>query len=171
MMMALTLLQCGIRDRELWLYDTFTGMTPPSAHDIEEMSGRSAGDILAEHERSEESPFWGIAGRALVETNVRRTGYPLERVRFVEGDVRVTIPAQAPDEIALLRLDTDWYETTLHELEHFYPRIAGRGMLIIDDYGYWRGARKATDDYFDSRSRRPLLQRIDCTGRICVKTG
>jgi hypothetical protein len=169
MLIACTLLRLGSTDRRLWLYDTFDGMPPPSAEDVQEMSGRSANAILAEHEKSGDDPFWGVAPRPLVEENLRRTGYPMDRIRFIEGDVQATIPAYAPEQLALLRLDTDWYASTRHELRHLYPRIATGGVLIIDDYGYWRGARKATDEYLQSLPAPPLLHRIDYTGRMCVK--
>jgi len=165
MLMALTLLRRGDTSRTLWLYDTFTGMTPPADEDVQTMSGRPARDVLREDD--ETGPFHGIASREVVESNLARTGYP--NVRFVEGDVLTTIPASAPPQIALLRLDTDWYASTRHELEHLYPRVPSGGVLIIDDYGYWSGARKATDEYFASAGARPLLHRIDYTGRCCVK--
>ena len=169
MLIALTLLSRRYIDRTIWLYDTFGGMTAPSAAYVQEMSGRPASDILAENDRSDDNPFWGIAERSLVETNLRRTQYPIDRFRIIEGDVLTAIPAQVPAEVALLRLDTDWYATTKHELEHLYPRISPSGVVIIDDYGYWRGARKATDDYWASLPDPPLLNRIDFTGRIAVK--
>ncbi len=169
MLMALTLLRHGDTTRNLWLYDTFGGMTAPTAEDVQEMSGRTAAEILEQHPRSADDPFWGIASRAAVAANLRRTGYPFERFRFVEGDVMTTLPESAPDALALLRLDTDWYASTRHELEHLYPHLVRGGVLIVDDYGYWRGARKATDEYLDRLRPRPLLHRIDYTGRVCVK--
>jgi hypothetical protein len=169
MLIAHTLLRLGSTDRRLWLYDTFAGMVSPSHEDVQEMSGRSAGEILAEHEKTADDPFWGLASRAVVEENVASTRYPGDRVRFIEGDVQTTIPAHVPEQIALLRLDTDWYASTRHELEHLYPRLATGGVLIVDDYGYWRGARKATDELLASLPLRPLLHRIDYTGRMCVK--
>jgi len=169
MLMAATLLRRGDTSRDLWLYDTFRGMTTPAADDVQAMSGRAAGDLLREHPPTPDDPFWGIAARDAVERNLRRTGYPFERFHFVEGDVAATLPATAPDAIALLRLDTDWYASTRRELEELYPRLVRGGVLIVDDYGYWRGARKATDEYFATLHPRPLLHRIDYTGRICVK--
>ena len=169
MLIAHTLLRLESTDRRLWLYDTFDGMPPPSVEDVQEMSGRPASEMLAEREKSADDPFWGVASRAVVEANLLRTGYPIDRVRFIEGDVQTTIPSHAPDQIALLRLDTDWYASTRHELRHLYPRLATGGVIIIDDYGYWRGARKATDEFLASLPVRPLLHRIDYTGRICVK--
>jgi hypothetical protein len=169
MLIAHTLLRLGNTDRALWLYDTFDGMPPPSAEDIQEMSGRPAREILAEREKSADDPFWGLASRAVVEQNLHGIGYPIDRIRFIEGNVLTTIPSNAPEQIALLRLDTDWYASTRHELQHLYPRLARGGVLIVDDYGYWRGARKATDEYLASLPARPLLHRIDYTGRMCVK--
>jgi O-methyltransferase len=169
MLIALTLLRLDSADRSLWLYDTFDGMTPPSEEDVHETSGSPASEILAQREKSADDPFWAVAPRAAVEQNLGATGYPAVRVRFVEGDVLTTVPSDAPGQIALLRLDTDWYASTRHELEHLYPRVPHGGVLIVDDYGYWRGARRATDDYLVSLPRRPLLQRIDYTGRLCVK--
>ena len=80
-----------------------------------------------------------------------------------------TIPQFAPERIALLRLDTDWYESTKHELWHLYPRIVPGGVLLIDDYGHWQGCRKAVDEYFNTQKIQVLLNRIDVTGRIAVK--
>ena len=80
-----------------------------------------------------------------------------------------TIPGRAPERIALLRLDTDWYESTRHELEHLWERLEPGGVLIIDDYGHWAGAREAVDEFFAKRSDAPLLTRVDYTGRIGVK--
>jgi len=169
MLMALTLLRLGDTSRDLWLYDTFDGMTAPGADDVQTMSGRAASEILREHPREPEDPFWGISPRDTVERNLRGTGYPFEKIHFVEGDVMNTLPASAPAGIALLRLDTDWYASTRHELEQLYPLLVRGGVLLVDDYGYWRGARKATDEFLDTLRPRPLLHRIDYTGRICVK--
>jgi hypothetical protein len=83
--------------------------------------------------------------------------------------VETSLPDSAPSEIALLRLDTDWYESTKHELIHLYPRLLPGGILIIDDYGHWQGARKAVDEYFQTLRPVPFLSRIDYTGRIAVK--
>ncbi len=96
------------------------------------------------------------------------TGYPAGQTHFVPGMVEETIPASAPEKIALLRLDTDWYESTRHELEHLFPRIVDGGVLIIDDYGHWAGARRAVDEYFRNQGIALLLNRLDYTGRIGI---
>lgn len=93
----------------------------------------------------------------------------MDRVRLVKGKVEDTIPQAAAAELALLRLDTDRYESKRHELQHLYPRLVRGGVLIIDDYGHWQGARAAVDEYFAALSPRPLLMRVDYRGRWCVK--
>jgi O-methyltransferase len=165
---ALTLLRLGATDRELYLYDTFAGMPPPSEADTTR-SGEHAADLLA-HE-DQDSHLWAIASLADVRDAVLGVGYPEERIRFVEGRVENTLPADAPEEIAVLRLDTDWYESTKHELVHLYPRLAPGGVLILDDYGHWQGARRAVDEYLAERGVSLLLNRIDGTARIAVKPG
>jgi hypothetical protein len=69
-----------------------------------------------------------------------------------------------------LRLDTDWYESTKHELTHLFPKLIQNGILIIDDYGHWEGCRKATDEYFEEKNIKIMLNRIDYTGRVAINT-
>jgi len=164
---ALTLLRLGDSGRTLHLFDTFEGM-PPAAEIDRDYAGRPA------DENKQGSPWltgdaWCFAGLEEVQKNLTSTGYPAERLRFVPGRVETTIPEHAPERIALLRLDTDWYESTRHELEHLYPRLVPGGVLILDDYGYWQGARHATDEYLGRLEKRPLLCRIDSCARIAVK--
>jgi hypothetical protein len=87
----------------------------------------------------------------------------------VQGKVEDTIPRVLPEGIAIARLDTDFYSSTLHELRQLWPRIASGGVLIIDDYGHWKGARQATDDFFWELGIAVLLQRIDYTTRLIIK--
>jgi hypothetical protein len=163
---ALTLLRLGVTDRDLYLFDTFTGMTEPGDEDIKR-SGERAADLLAGEGR--ESHQWAIAPIDQVREAVLSLGYPEERIHFVEGPVEETLPANTPAEIALLRLDTDWYASTKHELVHLYPRLTRGGVLIIDDYAYWQGARRAVDEYTRENDLALLLNRIDHTARIAVK--
>ncbi len=169
MVMAETLADAGVTDRTLWLYDTFEGMPPPSAED-RDLSGNGADNLLAAEARTEESAIWAYAPRTVVEDNLRRTRYPYDRFRLVQGKVEDTIPAAIPEQIALLRLDTDWYSSTKWELEHLYPRLAVGGVLILDDYGHWQGARQAVDEYFAALGHAVQLHTIDYTGRLVVKT-
>jgi hypothetical protein len=83
--------------------------------------------------------------------------------------VEDTLPAEAPDKIALLRLDTDFYSSTKHEMEQLFPRIVEGGVLLIDDYGHFQGARKAVDEYISSRGEHLMLIRLDYSGRLAIK--
>jgi O-methyltransferase len=168
MVIAHTLLTAGSSDRELWLYDTFEGMPAPEEIDADFM-GVQAADHLAAAAGNRDDLVVAYASLAEVRANVEKIGYPSELVRYVEGQVEHTIPEQAPSEIALLRLDTDWESSTRHELEHLWPRLAVGGVVIIDDYGHWSGARRAVDGYFASRPDAPLLARVDYTGRMGVR--
>jgi hypothetical protein len=104
-----------------------------------------------------------------VQRNLGSTQYPHDQIRYIVGKVEETIPRYLPGQIALLRLDTDWYSSTHHELSHLYPLLSPQGFLIIDDYGHWAGARKATDEYFAAHKHPPFLHRVDYTGRIAQK--
>lgn len=165
MAIAKTLQSLGVTNRTIYLYDTFDGMSEPTEHDREASTGTTAEELLDSADKSE--TVWAYSPIEEVKQNVGRTGYPDSLLRFVKGKVEDTIPDTISDKIALLRLDTDFYESTRHELQHLYPRLAQGGVLIIDDYGHWAGARKAVDEYFAADPI--LLNRIDYTGRISVK--
>jgi O-methyltransferase len=155
--------------RSLHLFDTFAGMPPPSDVDRTALLGKAASGLLEEADTS--SPIWACASIDDVRVNMAATHYPAGRIKFIEGRVEDTIPSEAPEEIAVLRLDTDWYESTKHELIYLYPKLSSGGVLIVDDYGYWEGARKAVDEYINENGLVIFLQRIDDTGRIAVKIG
>jgi hypothetical protein len=169
MMMALTLLQQGVRDRGIWLYDTFAGMTRPGevdrrAKDNAEMISRW------EHFQRDTHNEWTYASLDEVKENMARTGYPMERLNFVKGEVESTLPGTRPEAISALRLDTDWYQSTYHELTHLYPLLSRGGVLLLDDYGSFQGAKKAVDQYIQEQNLDLLLQRVDSTGRNAVKS-
>jgi O-methyltransferase len=170
MMIALaTLRALGKADRDIYLFDTFEGLPrPDDAKDIDILGNRAIHGWLP-HSRGDEQSNWAYASLDDVRANVALTGYPSERIHFIKGMVENTIPAQAPNSIALCRLDTDWYASTRHEMIHLYPRIPVGGVLIIDDYGHFRGARDAVDEYL-SETRAPLLlHRVDYSGRVGIK--
>lgn len=169
MAMALTLKRIGDESRDIFLYDTFSGMTEPRDVDVS-IQGEAAHAIFSATRTSEDASDWCRSPLEEVTENVYRTGYPKERVHFIKGKVEDTIPETVPGKIALLRLDTDWYESTRHELAHLFPVLEQYGVLIIDDYGHWEGAKKAVDEYISNNNIRLLLNRIDYTGRIGIKT-
>ncbi|MFI7383090.1 TylF/MycF/NovP-related O-methyltransferase [Streptomyces sp. NPDC049813] len=162
---AKTLLGCGATDRDLYLFDTFEGMTPPTDEDLRR-DGTPAADMLARH--GKENAIWAYATLDDVRSGFEQVPYPAERVHYVQGKVEETVPGQAPDRIAILRLDTDWYASTKHELDHLYDRLVPGGVLLIDDYGYWQGSRQAVDEFLERTGERLLLLRMD-EGRIAVK--
>jgi O-methyltransferase len=165
---ALTLLECVDTARALYLFDTFEGMSTPSELDVS-VDGKDAHALLqAPRTTAPDSP-WCYADLDDVQAAMRRTAYPAERVHFVPGRVEDTLPLSEPAPIAVLRLDTDWYESTRHELQHLYPLLSPGGVLIVDDYGHWAGCRQAVDEYLSANNIRLLLNRIDYTGRIAVK--
>jgi len=166
MLVALALMARGDTSRDLWLYDTFEGMSEPTDADAA-ASGESAAAQLARTPRGE--GVWCEAGLDDVQANLWSTGYPRERIHFVQGKVEDTIPGTLPGRVALLRLDTDWYESTAHELLHLYPRLSRHGILVIDDYGHWQGARRAVDEYFEAQAEPVYLHRVDYTARLVVK--
>ncbi len=168
---AHTLLNLKDTSRDIYLFDTFEGMSEPTEKDVM-FDGQKASSLLNSSERKEGVVnYWCVAGIEDVTRNVTATGYAKEKLHFIKGKVEDTIPQHAPDQIALLRLDTDWYESTAHELEHLYPRVAPNGVVIIDDYGHWQGARQAVDEYFAKQPFKPLLNRQDYTGRLLIKPG
>ena len=159
----------GVEDfprRKYWLFDTFEGMTRPSVHDPKEAK---EGYLKTKHQ-SDEGSNWCEVNETQVRDNLINVGVDISNCIFVAGDVAHTLRRDnLPSKIALLRLDTDWYESTLIELENLYPRLVPGGVLIIDDYGHWEGARKAVDEYFKKLNFQPLLIPLDYTGRICIK--
>lgn len=156
--------------RTCWLYDTFAGMTKPGDRDAKmwnvkkKRPGTKAIDIW-----SRKKEPWAACSVEEVRQNFLDWGIDPDPMKFVKGPVEETLLDEdnLPDQIALLRLDTDWYESTKIELEVLYPRLVSGGILIVDDYGHWVGARQAVDDYLGSRVE--YLKTIDYTGVQMVK--
>jgi hypothetical protein len=157
----------GDTNRTLFLYDTFEGMTEPDPVLDVDFSGNQA--INDWHQLQRRGVKWSYAPVEEVREVVAASGYPMERVKFVKGPVENTIPETIPTSIALLRLDTDWYSSTKHEMQHLYPRLSPQGILILDDYGHYQGSRRAVDEYLSKFDEKPLLQRIDYSCRLAIK--
>ncbi|OBZ08003.1 hypothetical protein A8L34_24945 [Bacillus sp. FJAT-27264] len=164
MLSAYSLISLNATDRNLYLYDTFSGMTAPTEIDTS-LFNENAKQLWLEHDQG-----WAVGPKEEVIKNMKSTGYPMENIHFIEGKVEETIPAHIPGSIALLRLDTDWYESTYHELNHLFPILSPKGILIIDDYGHWKGSKIATDKYIDENNLALFLHKIDYTARLAVKT-
>ena len=165
MAMARALKRLGAVDRELFFYDLFGEMWP---HHTEFDAFRG----VPESERNPnvtEVPEIMRYSLEEVRATVLSTGYPAEKAHFFQGVVEKTLPAKAPGSIALLRLDTDFYESTLHELTHLYPRLERGGILVVDDYGDWAGSRKAVDEYIETKGLKLHLFRVDEGARMTIK--
>ena len=163
---ARTLVECDDTSRTLWLYDTFAGMSEPTAVDRRAVDGASAARLLASEQHRDQ--VLAMASLQDVERTMAMSGYPESSMRYVVGKVEETLPRCAPESIALLRLDTDWYESTRQELESLVPRMTPGAVLIIDDYGHWEGSRRAVDEYLQRERPRLMLHRIDYAARIGV---
>jgi hypothetical protein len=167
--MARTLLDLGSRERDIYLYDTFEGMPEPEDVDVY-FDGQPAKDVWrATRREGQAGSNWVFSPLDEVKANVEKVGYPAERIRYVKGLVEDTLPAVAPERIAILRLDTDFYRSTKHELVHLFPRLERGGILILDDYGAFAGSRQATDEYFAENGVCFFLGRVDEHVRIGVK--
>jgi len=164
MLAALTLIQNNQTHRKIYLYDTYEGMPKPTDKDVD-INGTP---YLLLWKREKELLTVSLDE---VKNNMLSTGYPEDNIIFVKGMVEKTIPHTLPNQIALLRLDTDLYESTYHELIHLYPKVTTQGVVIIDDYGHFQGSQEATDKYFSEESREVLFHRIDYSCRVGIKPG
>ena len=164
---ALSLLEADATEREIYMFDTFdvTQIPTPGEHDVSP-SGRPMGP---DFERVRPNPgIFASFPPERVESLIAGTGYPRERLHTIVGLIGETIPQHAPEEIALCRLDTDFYESTAHEMRELFPRISPGGVLIVDDYGEFPGCRRAVDEYLEANETPLLLNRLDSSGRLAV---
>jgi O-methyltransferase len=159
----------GVSDRDVYLYDTFAGMPKPTDKDDCALGGVDLWETFRTEADGDRGSNWMKAGVELVRQRLSTLSYPEERLRFVKGMVEDTIPAVVPDRIAILRLDTDFYSSTKHELQHLYPRLSPGGILIIDDYGAFPGSRMATDEYAAEHGINWFLHRVDAHVRLVMK--
>lgn len=163
--MILKLIQLG-KKRKIHLYDTFSGMTAPTEHDVD-YQGNPGIDVCGLPNL--------LCSLENVKSNIdnvlKNYGYPSELIEYHVGDICKTPIEKIPKQIALLRLDTDFYESTKFELDYFEPNLSENngkhGMVIIDDYGHWNGCRKAVDEFLLKNNR--IIRKIDYTGIYFTK--
>ncbi len=172
-----TLLEQGCTDRDIYLYDTFTGMTEPGTEDYS-VPGSLMYDCPVqvtynEWKSNQKDTYnaWCYGSLQLVKDNLSRFPYPKDRIHFIQGDVCQTLlePSNIPNNIALLRMDTDWYESSKAEMDYLYPKVVPGGMVIMDDYFHWNGQRKATDDYLREHNISCHITRVDAKVGAFVK--
>ncbi len=145
------------QERDLYMFDTFKGLTEPGEFDytastatLYTMNKETVHKEWSIRCKGSDINTWCYTPIDAVKQRLESTGYPKERLHYVEGDVCQTLtnPANIPDKIAILRLDTDWYESSKVELEVLFPKVVRGGVVIFDDYYHWDGQRRATDEYF-----------------------
>jgi hypothetical protein len=159
---AMTLRQLDAPERTFYLYDTFAGMSKPSDKD-KPMPGTGEIDVEGEFKRTstgEDASDWCYASLEDVKHNLSTLDYSQDRFVYVKGKVEDTLPGVLPGPIAILRLDTDWYESTRQEMEHLMPLLVPKGVLIIDDYYRWAGNKDAVDEYLQQHNIPILLTRV-----------
>ena len=157
---VLTWKELGETDRSIYLYDTFTGMTEPKEEDRDPRGRINVHEKYRQKQTGTDESDWCRAGLDDVKQNMAKTGYPFDKFIFVEGKVEDTLPNTLPDEIAILRLDTDWYESTKQELIYLFPRLVSKGVIIVDDYYSWTGSKQAVDEYLASINSPVFLKRV-----------
>lgn len=152
--------------RHFYLYDTYEGMSEPTEKDYSFATKQSAQDLYNTYQKDGKTD-WSVGSLDTVKKVMKQTGYPQKNLSFVKGKVEDTIPKTTPNKIALLRLDTDWYDSTKHELDHLFPKLVKGGILIVDDYGAWAGSKQAVDEYFDGKKHGILFHYDSVSGNIC----
>ena len=150
----------NMKDKEVWLFDTFEGMTAPDENDVD-LNSNKAEDIF--------DSVICYASLDSVKEVLQQSQFPQNRIHYVVGDILETLKEEKniPKTISLLRLDTDWYQSTKIELEVLYPNLESFGVMIVDDYGHWQGSKKAVDEYFIDTDI--VFEKIDYTGIKMIK--
>jgi O-methyltransferase len=156
--------------RDIYLYDTFEGLVEPGEHDYTcennihfDMNKDLVKDVWKNHIINDKTNAWCYCPLDQVKANLNSTGYPQDKLHYVVGDVMETLSdaSNIPEKIAILRLDTDWYESSRYELEQMYDNVVTGGVIIFDDYYLWHGQRKATDEFFESRNITPDIVNLN----------
>jgi len=170
MAIAKMLIDLKNKSKEIYLFDTFEGMTKPIGEIDIDISGISMLEQFEKMKITEESSNWMRSSLLEVKEAVYSTGYDKEKFHFIKGKVEDTLPKKSPEKISLLRLDTDWYKSTKHEMINLFPKISKGGIIIIDDYGSHLGSKKAVDEYLSENNILLFLSRIGAGGtRVGVK--
>jgi len=154
--------------RNIYAFDTFEGMTNPDENDFEINTNISATKLL-KNDKKKETNVWGVCSLENVKKNISKYVNNLENIHFVKGPVEITLneAKNIPKKISLLRLDTDWYQSTKKELEALYEKVSSGGVIIIDDYGHWGGSKKAVDNFFSDKY--VWMHYVDYACRLIIK--
>ena len=157
-------------EKKVWMFDTFEGMTKPTEIDVDPRNKNAAlPEYIARSKTSHTE--WCYSSLEEVQRNFISFDIDPDEITFIKGDVCETLSdcSNLPKSICVLRLDTDWYKSTKIELEVLYPLLCDKGVLIVDDYGAWEGARKAVDEYFEKSKYKPLFNVVNMSARSAIK--
>lgn len=157
-------------NKKLFLFDTYQGMTEPSLYDKKAYKKLN---VLKKFNKLNKKTHneWCYASISDVKYQFKCFNL-LDKVTFIKGDIRQTLinPSNLPSKISILRLDTDFHDSTESSLQNLFPLLEKNGILLIDDYGCWEGARKAVDDYFEKNlTYKPMLWMTDVSERVFIK--
>lgn len=143
----------GDEGRTVWVVDSFEGLPEPDAERYPDDKGNRLHemDVMAVPVDSVKEVF-------------ERYGLLDDRVRFLKGWFRDTLPNAPIDRLAVLRLDGDMYESTMDVLSNLYDKVSPGGFIIVDDYGAYAACRKAVHDFRDQRGISEAIREIDWTG-------
>lgn len=163
--------------RDIYMYDTFSGLTIPGKYDYTCANASwnmNNDEVLKTWEKQiidQKVNGWCYTPLEKVKESLEMTGYPSNKLHYIVGDVLETLqnPENIPDKIAILRLDTDWYESSKFELEKLYPNVVKGGVVIFDDYLHWDGQRRATDEYFANIGESHNFVKINDTVAAMIK--
>ena len=157
-------------ERHLHLFDSFEGLPEPD----KEVDGKTAAEFVEGRASGKLISTGKCVGsleqnKLLLETTI---GYPRSMLHYHIGWFQATLPKLDSDfgPIALLRLDGDWYESTKLPLEYLYEKVSKGGVIVIDDYGHFEGAKRAVDEFIAARKEPILLNHIDYTARFWLKS-
>lgn len=159
--------------RKFYLYDTFDGMTFPDSNKdakeaVEIYNKINQGVYERPYDRWHKEKKWAFAPIDLVKQNIKLTNYDESNISYVIGDVCETLNTNIPSEISILRLDTDWYNSTKKELDTLFPLVVRNGYIIVDDYYAWKGSKTATDEFLKINSDKITIIDTKITGGIFV---
>ena len=159
-------------NKKVYLLDTFAGMTSPGIND-KETGSKNNDKLMREYQKGQKDGYNEMSFASLDDVvQIFRNEDLVTSAEFIKGDVINTLNDDSwqPQNYSIVRLDTDFYDSTFEELMILYPRLTKSGVLLIDDYGHYEGAQKAVDEYFENHSvRKPLKLITDYTGRAIIK--
>lgn len=163
--------------RDIYMFDTFKGLTAPGVNDYTaeetpfyKMTNNEVVEEWNKHVVTDGLNNWCYCSLERVQDRLNEFGYDQSKLHYVAGDVMETlaVPSNIPDQIALLRLDTDWYESSKFELQQLYSKVVSGGLIIFDDYHHWMGQKKAVDEFFVEINHVPSLIQVDTVKAVSL---